>query len=304
MANTLGTTNGLVIAQRALATLLRDFPVLSDITTDFSALSARYNQTVSTSIVSASTASQFNPVVGYTSTDRTQVDVQVQLNRWAHHTYSVTDAERTTSQVDLISRFADTAAHALGQAVMDDLFALFTPANFTNQKIVSYDSFSRKSVIDIATTMNNLFIPKLGRFMIVDANMYGSLSNDLTVVQNFSNAGANTIQTGKLTGIHGFNDIVDYTAIGGSANTPNTPQPNLVGIAGVKESVLFCTRLPDAPTTVIPGVISTVTEPHSGLSVQLREWYDMTLAKESRTMTLMYGFAKGNAATLVRMLKK
>jgi hypothetical protein len=62
--------------------------------------------------------------------------------------------------------------------------------------------------------------------------------------------------------------------------------------------------LPDAPTTVIPGVISTVTEPHTGLSIQLREWYDMTLAKESRTMTLMYGFAKGNAGTLVRLVKK
>jgi len=51
----------------------------------------------------------------------------------------------------------------------------------------------------------------------------------------------------------------------------------------------------------IPGDISVVTEPRTGLSVQVREFYDVVLGKLQRTYALIYGVKAGETSSLVRI---
>lgn len=95
---------------------------------------------------------------------------------------------------------------------------------------------------------------------------------------------------------HGFNDN-EYSAL--PANSEN-----LAGFAGVAEGLVIATRLPKIPadSSEIQGSIEVVTEPNTGLSLQVRSWYDMKLGKEFRTYTLMYGVAAGNPACIERLV--
>ena len=46
-----------------------------------------------------------------------------------------------------------------------------------------------------------------------------------------------------------------------------------------------------------------VTDPRTGLSVQVRDRYDGRLGKQEVSFTLMYGFATGYAPVLERIVK-
>jgi hypothetical protein len=47
--------------------------------------------------------------------------VQITLNKFKHVSYSVDDQERTSSNINLIERFAGAAAHALGLQIFPTL---------------------------------------------------------------------------------------------------------------------------------------------------------------------------------------
>ena len=293
MPNTLGTTNGLIVAQRTLETLLVQFPVLSLITTDFSAEVKRFGQEVVTRVVSPTTASDYDPVNGYVPTPRAVVDVSVTINKHKHHTYDVNDQERTSTNRDLIQEWADTAAHALGTAVVNDLTSLVTPTNFNvagQQSVITAANFNRSSVVAIRTALNKRFVPDVGRFMVLNSDYAGALADDTTIVANLYNRDANTISSGQLPPIHGF-QIAEYSALPDNG-------VNLTGFGGNKEALVIATRLPDLPSPDVPlgGTIDVVTEPHTGLSIQLRQWYNFQLGQEFRTITLMYGMAVNTGA--------
>ena len=262
-ANTLGTTNGKLIAMRTMKTLLAKFPLLRQITTDFSNEGALFNQPIVSHIVTAGTASDYDTTNGYVASDRTQVDVPLTIDQHKHHTYSVNDQERTSTNIKLIERFAATGAHALAKAMYSSLFGLLLEADY-NQSIVAVASFDRDAVIDIGTALNGRDVSDVGRFMVLNSSYHGALFKDGVIVSNDQNPAL-------------------------PANAQNR-----VGFAGNAEGLVIATRLPKEPEAAnVPGNIYTVTEPESGLSIQVREWYDIKLGKEFRTMTLMYGVAKG-----------
>ena len=45
-----------------------------------------------------------------------------------------------------------------------------------------------------------------------------------------------------------------------------------------------------------------MTEPNTGLSLQLRQWYEPKEGKEYRSYVMLYGVAAGNPAALERLV--
>ncbi len=299
MGNTTGTTNANVIAQEALKQLQAALPILGQIATDHSKENARFGETIIVHEVAAAAAIPFDPAVGYVPSDRTQVDIPVTLNKHKHHTYGVSVQEASSSRVDLIKRFGLNAAYAIGAAVVSDICALITNANFANKTTKALgaggDGFDRKTAIAIATALSKRGVPPLGRFMLLNPDYYGSLSMDLTMLQVLLARGAQAVETGKLPNVHGFevSEFVDLP----------TNDENLVGFAGTRTALALATRIPDDPGKGESNCrISTVTDESTGLSLQVREWYEATLAQYRRTYTLMYGVAKGQTSALQRIV--
>jgi len=293
MANTIGTTNANVIAQRALEILVADYSFLRNSVTDFSSEAAKYNASVFTHRISATTAQDYSQANGYVATATTQTDVQITLNKFKHVTYSVDDQERTSSNINLIERFAGAAAHALGLQMVGDLLALVTSSTFTSALTVASSAFSYRSVVSAGITLNNNNAPVNGRYAVLNPSFYGALLNDTTVVANPQITG-DLVRTAGIGNVAGFN-ISAYSAIPSNSIT-------LGGFFAQQEALLIAARVPEVPTGVpIPGEISVVTEPRTGLSVQVREAYSVQTGQLSRTYALIYGMKAGEPASLVRI---
>lgn len=299
MANTLGTTNGNVIAQEALKALQGALPFLGQIASDHSKESAKFGEAVIVHEVAAASAADFNPANGYVVSDRTQVDISVTLNKHKHHTYGIGVQEASSSRVDLIQRFALNAAYSIGSAVAQDLFALVLNAAFANKTTKALgaggDGFDRKALISVGTALSKRGVPGFGRFCVLNPDYYGSLSMDATLMQVLLGAGAQAVQSGRLPMVHGF-DVSEFVDLPANAE-------NLVGIAGTRTALAFASRIPDDPGQGQSNVsISVVTDEQTGLSLQVREWYNADYASFRRTYTLMYGVAVGQEEALQRIV--
>ena len=293
--NSDGTVNGPLIAQTALTTLLATFPVLTNIATDFSDQSVKFNQDIITHIVQPTVAQAFNPAVGYLPDAQAMVDVKVKINNHAYAGYAITDEERSTSEIDLNLMYADKVAYALGRKVCDDLFGLILAANFPKTTVVPVTGFGRNTVVDIGTTLNKRYIPQLGRFIFVNSDYYNALQKDEALYKAYiAPQVANVVVTGMLPNVNGFT-VTEYSAL------PDNGE-NLVGIAGIREGLIMAARVPDVPEFTGDTQIDVVSDRRTGLSVQVRDRYDGRLGQQEISFTLMYGFATGNVPVLERLV--
>lgn len=299
--NTLGTTNADVIAQKALIALIQKFPFLRFIASDFSSEGAKFGETVIVHEVAGAAAADFVAATGYAPANRTMVDIPVTINKHKHHTYKVGVQEASSSRVNLIERLANTAAESIGAAITGDLWALILNAAFANKTAkalgASGDGFDRKAAIAVGMALSKRNVEGFGRFMLLNAEYYGSLCMDTAMLQVLLSGGAQAITNGTLPRIHGF-DVMEY------ATAPANGE-DLVGIAGTRAALALATRIPDDPGQGMGNCrIGTVTDPDTGLSIQVREWYNPDLGEYRRTYTLMYGVAVGQAAALERIVSK
>jgi hypothetical protein len=293
MPNSIGTTNANVIAQRALEILVADYSFLRNSVADFSSEAAKYGASIYTHRISATTAQDYSQSNGYAATATTQTDVQITLNKFKHVSYSVDDQERTSSNINLIERFAGAAAHALGLQMVGDLLALVTSATFTNALTVASSAFSYRSVVSAGITLNNNNAPVNGRYAVLNPSFYGALLNDSTVVANPQITG-DLVRTAGIGNVAGFN-INQYSAVPSNSIT-------LGGFFAQQEALLIAARVPEVPTGIeIPGSISVVTEPRTGLSISVRESYDVVKGQLQRTYAMIYGVKAGEPASLVRI---
>lgn len=301
MSNTNGTTNVNAIAQEALVQLVAVLPVLKMIASDHSSQEAKQGSTITIHEVQAAAAVDFNPDVGYVASNRSMVDIPVTINKHKHHTYSVGVTEASSSSVDLIKRYAKTAAYSVGAAIVTDMIKLVTASNFANKTTkalgAGQDGFDRKTLLLSGSALSKRNVPAFDRFCLLNADYYASLFMDDSLMNMLTIAGQQVVNGVKMPVIHDFG-ISQFVGLESPANE------NLVGFCGSRTALGFATRIPDDPGINFPQncKIETVTEDQSGISIQTREWYDATLGKFSRSYTLMYGVAKGQTDALQRIV--
>jgi hypothetical protein len=287
--NTLGTLNGTLIAQRALRTLLAAFPMIGKVARNFdSEGKVKFGQQLIAHLpTAAAPAADYNVDNGYVATGRTQVNIPVTLNNHVHHTYEVNDQERSSTAVNLIERFAVTAAYSIGLRFYADFFALIKKANFGNggqNTVIVSQGFSRDNLVDMGVALNIRNVLPIERFAVLNPYYAGALFKDRAVISRDYVDGRPAV-TAQLGIVHNF-DCSEYSALPDNAE-------GLGGIAGSPEAFGIVTALPEPPDVKEGGQMTVVTEPESGLSLLMRQWYDWNAGKEKRTYTLMYGVAVG-----------
>lgn len=293
MANSLATLNGALVAQRALQTLLEEFGFLNHVVADFSPETALYNQVIDIKLPSAIAATDYSSATGYAVSDVTAIDVPLTINKLKSVCYGFDEAARSSTNTNLIELFARNAAQALGLAMMGDLLGLLTLANFSNSSVNVAANFNRAKVIAVGKKLNARKVPASGRYLLMNSDYAETLYGDSTVVAN-AGSPSDVVRNGKLGALHGFQTF-EY------AQLPTNGQ-SLAGVAGVPEALVIAARVPQLPDgEKIAGTVQLVTEKNTGLTMQVREWYDMTLGKHFINFVMMYGVAVGNSAGIERL---
>jgi len=283
VANTLNGLNLSLVAAQTLETLSAEMPVVSAFTTDFSSDIADVGESVSTRVASAVSAG--DATSGYSATDVTSTAKTITLNKHKHFTAAFTDLEIAKGGMDMLERtFVQPAVHSVVNAMMDDLLALVVNATYSNNVVVTAGNFGADDVATLAGDMTTLNVPRGGRTMVIKPAYYAALAKDNAIQASYAFGNPGAIQDNNIPRVHGF-DVLEYSDI--PANSEN-----LEGFVCGKEALIVAARQPALPENWA-GAVESVQDPDSGITLQLRNWYEAKDGAQMITSTLMYGVAAG-----------
>lgn len=296
--NTLGTLAADLVAQRALDLLVLQFPMLRAISTDFSAEPVKYGKKLTTRIVSIPSVGTYHTTNGYVSQDTTTTDVDVTIDshKFVQHEFGANELSGTTR--NLFGEQAPAMAYALGKDLVDALYALILAANYSNATTITAANFDRAGVIKLAKALTGRSVPNINRHLLLNPDYYAALHEDAAIVSLAAYQQAAVITEGAMPPVHKFQV---YEAV----NLPTTG--NLGGFALFPSAWAMMVRLPSEYATALPGVsgggiVNTITEPNTGLSIQQVLFVDHKLGKAYSRLAWMFGVAKAQTDAGQRLI--
>ena len=284
MANTLNGINLAAIAQSVLDNLSAQHTPVSAFTTDFSSEIADQGESITTRIATAVSAGDASS--GYSATDVTSSAKTVTLNQHKHFTMAFTDLEIAKGGMNMLERtFVRPATHAVINSMVDALMALVVNSEFGNVVTVTSSNFGADDVATLAGDLTTLNVPKDERALIIKPAYYASLAQDNAIQASYASTLDDSIRNHSVPRVHGFN-VYEYSDI------PSNSQ-NLEGFACGPEALLIAARQPAIPQNW-SGAVESVTDPDSGLTLQLRSWYEGKDGKQMITATTIFGVLVGS----------
>jgi len=303
----LGILSGTLVAQRTLDLYKFQFPVLSAITTDFSEMPAQFGQTTVTRIIVVpavlsynSAADSYGRPIGYQIVTPAQtVDAPINLNY--HRAVDVVFDANTLAATtrNLFGEQAEANAYAIGLDVVNNLYAVITPAAFAANAPFSVPviNFGRPTFSRAKRVFNLQGVPFTNRFALSSSYMQEQLEQDPTLVSLAVFQKPEIIEQAELPPINRF---IPYEA----PNLPATAFPGvgngvLAAFFAHRTALLMQARIPNDWSTVLGtnsgyGMVSVVTNPDTGLSVLLVQFSNPQSAHAEYRLALMYGVAVGN----------
>lgn len=294
MANTLGGVNMDVLAQQSLDVLIDLLPQLSVFSTDFSDEIAVAGATVSTRVATQPTSGDLSTGYATNAQNVTTTAKQITVGAVTGNVIQFTDEEVSKSSVNLQDIFIAPAMNAVVNDMIDDALALVTNANFGAAAFTgAAGDFGADKVADLAQVLSTAKVPRNGRFLMVSPTYFAALAKDNAIQAAYAFGGAEAIRDGRVPRVHGF-DIVEYTDIPANAE-------NLVGLCGAKQGIIIAARAPAVPAN-FAGEIRNITDPDTGLTLQLRRWYSTDDGVHRMSIAGMWGVAVGVSGNIKRLV--
>ena len=293
--NSLGTLSPDVISLDVLQFLKKRFPLLTQISTDFSQETVRLNTRIISRVVTPPAVASYTQAAGYVETAAATVDVPVQINNFRYVSLSFHDDEMSSTPRNLVAEQVEAAAYSLGKDAFDKLCALMIGANFTSHVVQTVANLTRDDLTSVRLKLQQAGAA-VPRFGLVDSTGFASLLNDPTIISRFyvqvEDASVDMV-AGRLRGIGGFETVDEYADL-------TTDAPNTLGFFGAKPALVMAARVPSDPAAFVAdipvnAIIKNVTDPDTGLTVQYRYHYDVKMGRLDLILTWIFGVAVGVA---------
>lgn len=186
----------------------------------------------------------------------------------------------------------------LAEDVLVDVLSLVTNANFGAAVFTgAAATFDVSSVIDLEATLTAAKWPLLGRGVIVKPTYMAGLKKDMN-----TNGGIATFGRDSNGAVATFPNLSGFSFA--DSNIIPANGENLTGMA-VYRSAILVGFSPIQPTPEVASRLTqyeTVTDPDTGITLEYRAWGDADTDTSKRTIEVNYGFAKGEAAALGRIV--
>jgi len=288
MANALNGVFSTRIAQLSLDALLtQKLPCMSFLT-DFSDEVATMGNAVTTRYPNALTVSNFANVK--TPIDSNTVSKTITLNQYIGVPIQFTDTEVAFSDVKLMEQFIEPAITALFENVMAVTQALITVAAYSSNTVLAAANFTAANIalLDRLQTVNK--VPRSPRHIVAPPTYTEVLKKDTALQAAYAYGPGNTIRTGEIPQVYNYK-VHEFN---GTIPTTN----NLAAYAFHPQALLFAARPPALPRNWY-GEVRNITDPDTGLTIQLRDYYNGTT--QVTEWCFIYGVAVGNPGNLTRI---
>jgi hypothetical protein len=287
MANSISAAPS-VLSAGVLSALKNKLPVLSGISSIFSARPGSTGMAIQVPLIGTSTATAFSTGGYLTQDDATITSATVSLTQYKISSRFTPSNLKDYGADFFVNNFVQTASIGLAQKVMDVINAQVTNANYSVSSTSGAD-LSYAELVAVQKTLDDAKAPS-PRYAVLNSTYISDLRKDTTIVGN-NVLGANIIRDGDLGVIAGAR-VYQFANL--SANSEN-----LAGWVAGPDAIAFASALPDSMD--IPGFeVSNATDQDTGLGVQVLVGMEQS-GYLNVTATLMFGAAVGRATSLVRL---
>lgn len=307
-ANSLGTLSGTLVLQRTLQLLKRKLLMLTRISTDFSAEGAKINQVIDTRYRAVPSVTTYNTTTGWSNSDATTTSATVTIGA-PQGVQIAFDTQTLGSTVrNLFAEQSEPIMYALSNALVEAWVAVLTSANFNHTADVpdsngpatawgtvgvnigaaaSQTAGSGRAQLVAAKNGLDVFLnPDFQRLILLNTAYYNGmiLDPELSLYINVGNA--QVLADGQLPVRYGF--MIEMSQALNELSSP------IVGFAQTPSATLIAARLPQDYTQVFPdlpptAVVEAVTEPETGLSLQMCRFVDHQLANARMRAAVAFG---------------
>jgi hypothetical protein len=256
--------------------------------TNFSSDISDYGNAVTTRYPNALVAQNF--LANKNSIDSNTVARTITLDKYIGVPVAFTDTEVSFSDFQLTEMFVKPALTTLFENVMATQLALVTVANFSSNNVIASGDFTASNVARISRIQTAAKVPLANRHIICSPTYAETLKTQTSVQAAYAYGPGNTIRDGVIPRVYGY-DIHEWN---GTIPTTN----NLAAIAFVPQSLILAVRPPSLPRNWY-GEVRNVTMPETGLTVQIRDYYDGV--SQRTEWCFIYGCQIGNPGGLTRI---
>ena len=287
MANSISAAPS-VLSAGVLSALKNKLPVLSGISSIFSARPGSTGMAIQVPLIGTSTATAFSTGGYLTQDDATITSATVSLTQYKISSRFTPSNLKDYGADFFVNNFVQTASIGLAQKVMDVINAQVTNANYSVSSTSGAD-LSYAELVAVQKTLDDAKAPS-PRYAVLNSTYIADLRKDTTIVGN-NVLGANIIRDGDLGVIAGAR-VYQFSNLA-------TNSENLAGWVAGPDAIAFASALPDSMD--IPGFeVSNATDQDTGLGVQVLVGMEQS-GFLNVTATLMFGAAVGRATSLVRL---
>ena len=287
MANSISAAPS-VLSAGVLSALKNKLPVLSGISSIFSARPGSTGMAIQVPLIGTSTATAFSTGGYLTQDDATITSATVSLTQYKISSRFTPSNLKDYGADFFVNNFVQTASIGLAQKVMDVINAQVTNANYSVSSTSGAD-LSYAELVAVQKTLDDAKAPS-PRYAVLNSTYVSDLRKDTTIVGN-NVLGARIVADGDLGVIAGAR-IYQF------ANLANNSE-NLAGWVAGPDAIAFASALPDSMD--IPGFeVSNAVDQDTGLGVQVLVGMEQS-GYLNVTATLMFGAAVGRATSLVRL---
>jgi hypothetical protein len=222
---------------------------------------------------------------------------EITINKRKYQSLLITGTEIARYPQLKLEQIGALYGEKLAYDVLQDIFSVVTAANFGAAAFTGAAStFDSDDATDLAGVADLVPWPKAGRSMIVYPTYKTNLFKDGDVRLEYAYGDAGVIRDDVLPKVAGFQ----------FASTPAIPgnSENLVGFIAYMSAILsaFSPIEPPPNARKLMSEYRVVTDPDTDISIEYRAWGDPDCDADKHIIECNYGYAKGEANALKRMI--
>jgi hypothetical protein len=222
---------------------------------------------------------------------------EVPVNKRKYQEFTMTGEELARLPQLQMEKMGAMYGEKIAYDILEDILSVVTAANFGAAAFTGAAStFDSDDVTDLATVADIIPWPKTARSLIVTPTYKGNLFKDGDVRLEYAYGDAGVIRDDVLPKVGGFG--FDW-----SPAIPDNGE-NLVGFMAFPSAVLVAFS-PIAPPPLARKVMSqyeVVADPDTGIMLEYRAWGDPGCDADYHVIEANYGYAKGEANALRRLV--
>lgn len=300
-----------VYAQQSLEQFIADAPVLNKLTTNFDTSIASGGVSVTTRLPSTVWGAPNDLATnGWASTAASASAVTINLKE---RNYDVKFNElefATITPTMLQNLYFPSMVKQLANGVVVDALNNVTSSYFTTTMSVNSSSLltvvgANSSLQYASQLLTQNEVPETGRFAYVSPTAYAGLVNGITPTYIYGSPDA--IRDYKGLKLIDFDPVYQYPRFYDGTlpqgGTKYSSGDKLVGVAGHGQGIVAAMR---APIDVNNGLVQSATavDKSSGISLQVRLVYDVSVPAWRLAVVTIFGTAAGNPAAIVPIITK